>query len=71
MWQLQLLGAKHFGLPMLFGRSNHASFLDILDKVQEKIEGWRSRTLSQADKTILVKVVVTTHFFFFLYKSFA
>jgi hypothetical protein len=31
--------AKHLGLPMLFGRSKHASFLDIPDKVQGKIEG--------------------------------
>jgi len=42
---------------MLFGISKHSSFLDILDKVQGKIEGWRSKTLSQAGKTVLVKVV--------------
>jgi hypothetical protein len=54
------LNAKHLGLPILFGRSKHASFMDILDKVQGKIEGWRSKTLSQAGKSILIKVVVSS-----------
>jgi hypothetical protein len=51
------VSAKHLGLPILFGRSKHASFLDILEKVQGKIDGWRSKTLSQAGKTVLIKVV--------------
>jgi hypothetical protein len=46
------------GLPLLIGKSKSAGFSDILEKVQGKIEGWRSKTLSQAGKTILVKVVV-------------
>jgi hypothetical protein len=33
-----------------------------LDKVQGKIEGWRSKTLSQAGKTILIKVVASTSY---------
>jgi hypothetical protein len=53
------VSAKHLGLPIMFGRSKHASFLDILDKVQGKIEGWRSKTLSQAGKTVLIKVVAS------------
>jgi len=36
---------------------NKLHFLDILEKVQGKIEVWRSKTLSQAGKTVLVKVV--------------
>lgn len=55
-----LTSTKHLGLPKLFGQSKHASFLDIMDKVQGKIEGWRSKTLSQAGKTILIKVVAST-----------
>jgi hypothetical protein len=31
--------AKHLGLPLVFGRSKMAAFLDILDKFQRKIEG--------------------------------
>jgi hypothetical protein len=30
-----------------------------MEKVEGKIEGWRSKTLSQAGKTILVKVVAS------------
>jgi hypothetical protein len=52
--------AKHLGLPILFGRSKHDSFVDILDKVNGKIEGWKSKTLSQAGKSVLIKVVAST-----------
>jgi hypothetical protein len=31
--------AKHLGLPLLFGKSKMIAFSNILDKVQEKIEG--------------------------------
>jgi hypothetical protein len=43
----------------LFGKSKAAAFSDILDRVQGKIDGWCSKTLSQAGKTILVKVVAS------------
>jgi hypothetical protein len=33
---------KHLGLPLLFGKSKMAAFSDILDKLQGKIEAWRS-----------------------------
>jgi hypothetical protein len=52
--------ARHLGLLLLIGHSKSATFSDILDKVQGKIEGWRSKTLSQASKTVLVKVVTST-----------
>jgi hypothetical protein len=52
--------AKHLGLPMSFGGSKQSSFMDILDKVHYKIEGWRSKTLSQAGKPILLKVVASS-----------
>jgi hypothetical protein len=49
--------ARHLGLPLLFGKSKVTAFSEILEKVQGKIEGWRSKTLSQAGKTVLVKVM--------------
>jgi hypothetical protein len=52
--------AKHLGLPMFFGRSKQNSFMDILDKVHNKIEGWRAKTLSQAGKSVLLKVVASS-----------
>jgi hypothetical protein len=51
--------AKHLGLPILYGNSKKAVFSDILDKVNGKIEGWRSKTLSQAGKTTLIKTMVS------------
>jgi hypothetical protein len=45
---------------MLFGRSKYDSFVDVLDKVKVKIEGWRSKTLSQAGKPVLIKVVASS-----------
>jgi hypothetical protein len=51
--------AKHLRLPLLIGKSKFAAFSDILENVQGKIEGWRSKTLLQASKTILVKVVAS------------
>jgi len=36
--------AKHLGLPHLIGKSKTTAFSDILEKVQGKIEGWRSKT---------------------------
>jgi predicted PurR-regulated permease PerM len=47
------------GLPLLTGKTKSPAFSDILEKVQGKIEGWRSKTLSQVGKTILVKVVAS------------
>jgi hypothetical protein len=52
--------AKHLGLPMFFGRSKQYLFLDILQKVKGKIEGWRSKTLSQAGKSVLLKVIASS-----------
>jgi hypothetical protein len=51
--------AKYLGLPLLIGKSKSAAFSDIQEKVQGKIEGWHSKTLSQASRTILVKVVAS------------
>jgi len=44
---------------MFFGRSKQSSFLDILQKVQGKIEGWRSKALFQVGKSVL-KVVASS-----------
>lgn len=54
------LSVKHLGLPMFFDRSKQSSFIDILEKVQSKIEGWRFKTLSQTGKSVLLKVVASS-----------
>jgi hypothetical protein len=64
------ISAKHLGLPMFFGRSKQSSFLDILHKVKGKIEGWRSKTLSQAGKWKLVTFFFSFFSFFCLINFF-
>jgi hypothetical protein len=45
----------YLGLPFIFGKSKRVAFQPILDKVLNKIEGWRAKTLSQAGRTVLIK----------------
>ena len=52
--------SKYLGLPLFFGKSKSAAFKDILEKVSGKIEGWRSKTLSQAGCSVLIKSVAST-----------
>jgi hypothetical protein len=47
----------YLGLPILLGHSKRAAFQSIIDKVQNKVEGWRSKTLSQAGRLVLIKLV--------------
>jgi len=54
------------GLPLLTGKTKSPAFSDILEKVQGKIEGWRSKTLSQVGKTIFGKVVAYAMSYFLL-----
>lgn len=46
---------KYLGLPSLVGRSKKKVFGFIKDKVWKKVQGWRTKTVSQAGKTILIK----------------
>jgi hypothetical protein len=45
----------HLDLPLMFGHSRKEAFQPLLDKVISKINGWRSKTLSQAGQTVLIK----------------
>ena len=44
----------YLGLPILLGHSKRVAFQNIIDKVQSKVEGWRSKTLSQASRLVLI-----------------
>jgi hypothetical protein len=47
-------------MPLFFGKSKFVAFKDVLEKVLGKIEGWRAKTLSQADRTVLIKSVAAS-----------
>lgn len=47
----------YLGNTFLFGRGKLKDFKKLKDKVQARLEGWRSKMLSQAWKMTLVKAV--------------
>ncbi|XP_058222364.1 uncharacterized protein LOC131332256 [Rhododendron vialii] len=47
-------GSKYLGLPMFWGRSKKEAMAYIKDKILGKIHGWKSRTLPQASKEVLI-----------------
>jgi hypothetical protein len=51
--------AKHLGVPILLGKFKTAALFEILENIHGKIEAWRSKTLSQAGKSTLIKMVVS------------
>jgi hypothetical protein len=55
----QVLGTcKYLGLPSMIGRSKHATFKFIKDRIWNKINSWSCRRLSQAGREILIKSVL-------------
>jgi hypothetical protein len=50
----------YLGLPLLLGTSQKEAFQPLIDKVISKISGWRSKTLSQAARTVLIKSIAAT-----------
>lgn len=44
-------------ISILFGNSKVGAFQDILDKVHKKIDGLRTKTLPQAGRLVLIKIV--------------
>lgn len=53
------LACKYLGLPLFLGRSKKWAFEDVKSKVLSKVAGWKMRSLSQARRTMLIKVVAT------------
>ena len=49
---------KYLGLPAVVGRNKRASLNHIKDCVWGKLQGWKGKLLSQAEKEVLLKVVV-------------
>jgi hypothetical protein len=49
---------KYLGLPSFIGKSKIQSFNSIKDRVQQRLNNWKIKFLSQAGKEILLKSVV-------------
>ncbi|GAU48097.1 hypothetical protein TSUD_238360 [Trifolium subterraneum] len=53
--QLVLCTGIYLGLPSMVGRSKKAIFSYIKDRIWKRINSWRGRALSKADKEIMIK----------------
>jgi hypothetical protein len=49
---------KYLGMPTQIGHSKQTSFNYIMDKVRNKLKGWKERNLSYAGKSILISAVI-------------
>jgi hypothetical protein len=49
---------KYLGLPAIIGRSKVSSLSGIKGRIWEKMQGWKEKFLSHAEKEILLKAVV-------------
>ena len=55
-----LAKAKYLSIPLFFNKSKKLTFEDLKHKLLAKVSGWRSKLLSQAAKTTLIKVVANS-----------
>lgn len=49
--------AKYLGLPSLWGRSKSEALLFLIEKTLKKLQGWKSKTISQSGREVLIKDV--------------
>lgn len=49
---------KYLGLPTIFDKSKKISFSFIGDRVWNKLQGWKEKLLTRANKEVLIKSVV-------------
>ncbi|KAG2724954.1 hypothetical protein I3760_01G043700 [Carya illinoinensis] len=48
---------KHLGLPLNSGDPMKIHFKEVLEKIQMKLGSWKTKLLSQANRTTLIKIV--------------
>lgn len=46
---------RYLGMPMMVGRNKNAIFSFLLERVQQKLEGWQNQILSKEEKVLLLK----------------
>ncbi|GJT12918.1 hypothetical protein Tco_0859960 [Tanacetum coccineum] len=50
--------AKYLGLPSIFGQKKAEMFGFLLDRVLQKMKGWKQKLLSQSGREVLIKSVI-------------
>ena len=51
---------KYLGIPMTSGKDKKAATEEIIEKVRQRLQGWKMKTLSQASKTTLISSVASS-----------
>ena len=49
--------SKYLGLPSIIGKSKNEVFVEVKEKVERKLSGWKEKMLSMDGKEILIKAV--------------
>lgn len=47
---------KYLGMPLIHSRVSEGTYAEILDKVQNRLSGWKSKTLNMAKRLTLIQV---------------
>ncbi|KAL0411446.1 UNVERIFIED_CONTAM: hypothetical protein Slati_3734300 [Sesamum latifolium] len=51
---------KYLGLPIVVGQLKHELFESLKTQVQQKLQSWTAKKLSQAGREVLIKLVIQT-----------
>jgi len=57
--EVQSFPCKYLGLPLSIRKLTHAQLQPIIDKIAEKLLGWKADLLNRAGRAILVQHVLT------------
>ncbi|XP_074356529.1 uncharacterized protein LOC141696263 [Apium graveolens] len=49
--------SNYLGMPMLVGRKKNETFSFLVERVQQKLNGWQNQPISKAGKVVLLKIV--------------
>lgn len=51
---------KYLGMPLIHSRVSKTTYSDLVDKVQNRLAGWKSKTLSMAGRLTLIQAVTAS-----------
>lgn len=51
---------KYLGMPLIHSRINKYTYANIVDKVQNRLSGWKSKSLSMAGRLTLIQAVTSS-----------